>query len=187
MIRFVLPAGLLGLALLAACGGGGSAPSAPMQTLPQSLAARPDSAAMAPAPAATSTPLIVYVGFRPSLKTTQYGTVADYTKLSKAKAATEVIYTVVGKSLVFENNDTTNHTASGLGSKSFPASFDNTSGINRVGSEINSSLTWATGTLSPHEKSQVFTVGPVGTYYFGCYFHYHVTPNMRDVIISQAS
>jgi plastocyanin len=50
---------------------------------------------------------------------------------------------------------------------------------------INGGLTWASGSLNPGQKSKPFTVGPKGTYYFGCYYHYHVTPSMRDVIVSQ--
>ncbi len=129
-----------------------------------------------------SAPLTVYVGFKHAAITSpKYGKIAFY---APTTGKTAPIMVKVGSSVVFLNDDTTRHTASGLGTTGFPKSFDNKSGIQAVGTTINAGLTWASGSLNPGQKSKVFTVPKAGTYYFGCYYHDHVTPAMRDVIVA---
>jgi plastocyanin len=168
---------------LSACGGGTSggagAVSNSIPDASQDRAAGSDAFADSLGPDA---PKIIYVGFgHAALKSSKYGPVAFY---APTTGKTAVISVKANSKVEFENDDTTRHTASGLGDSGFPASFDNTSGINQVGKTINSSKTWDTGSLAPNEKSIAFTVGPKGVYYFGCYYHYHVTPAMRNVIVS---
>jgi plastocyanin len=104
----------------------------------------------------------------------------------------QVITAMHGTQAQFINDDPsqTPHTASGLGTGPFPASFDNVNGFNKQsGTTIDGSLTWSSGSLSFGQKSQVFTVGPPGHYYFGCNYHYTVPPtqnnqSMGDVLVS---
>ncbi|MBD5656379.1 MAG: hypothetical protein IAI50_14535 [Candidatus Eremiobacteraeota bacterium] len=182
MNRFVLPVGAaLATLLLAACGGGGgSVGSAPAQAVSDSVAAFPRSSAESVSFAATKT---VYVGFaHTKIVDPKYGELAFY---APTTGAAKAIYANVGTPIVFLNDDTTKHTASGLGASGFPKEFDNTSETKQVGTMIANNKTWASGSLNPGQSSPAFKLGPVGTYYFGCYYHYHVTPSMRNVIISQ--
>jgi plastocyanin len=183
---FLTPIGAVAIGLLAGCGGGGSAANSagstgnPIPNAFLSNSQQPDAVAEALVGDAAKT---LYVGFgHKALAKSKFGPVAYYAPTAGASA---VIYVKSGSKVSFYNDDSTRHTASGLGNGGFPASFDNTSGVNPFGKVINSALTWSTGSLNPHQTSAIFTVGAKGTYYFGCYFHYRVDPSMRDVIVSQ--
>jgi hypothetical protein len=95
-----------------------------------------------------------------------------------------------GSQVVFQHDDNDPpHTASGLGSSGFPATFNNSSGTTRNGTTIDGSTTWSTGTLSGAAMSQVFTIGPPGVYYFGRAYHYAGVPSstnqsMGDVLVA---
>lgn len=138
-----------------------------------------------PTPTATAQPQVVHIGFNHTGTTDPtFGAINFYTGASGASAPAAVVTVMHGSSLLFTNDDTaTNHTASGLGS-SFPASFDNTGGTTQTGSTIDGGTTWSTGTLRGGSSSVVFTVGPPGNYFFGCFYHYN-DAEMRDVIVSQ--
>lgn len=119
-----------------------------------------------------------------------YGAIYYYAPLVAGTA--QIITVRSGSEVVFLNDDPLTgiqHTASGLGTGGFPATFTNTSGFTKAGASINGSLTWSTGTLNQRQRSQVFTVGPPGVYYFGCAFHFAGMPtsnfsSMADVIVS---
>jgi plastocyanin len=133
---------------------------------------------------------MIHIGFELAEKTDPtYGPVYFYSTLLNNSA--QVIRVKAGSHIVFVNDDpsSTPHTASGFGMSGFPNAFDNSSGFNRAGSTINGSLTWSTGSLLPGQRSQVFTVGPPGVYYFGCGYHYSTKPtttngSMGDVLVS---
>ena len=143
-----------------------------------------------PTPMQTAAPQVIHVGFELAEHTdVQFGPVYFYSTMLNNMAS--VVHVQHGSKVVFVNDDPdeTPHTASGLGSNGFPAMFDNSSGFTRHGSTIDGSTSWSTGTLDPGQMSQVFTVGAVGTYYFGCAFHYAGIPSMNnasmgDVIVS---
>jgi plastocyanin len=112
-----------------------------------------------------------------------FGRVAYYTLQAGANSA-QIIRVNAGSQIVFVNDDATNpHTASGLGTSGFPATFTNTSGTTQSGSTIDGSTSWSTGTLNPGQRSQVFTIPAPGMYFFGCAFHY-TSNTMRDVVIA---
>ncbi|MBV8638553.1 MAG: hypothetical protein JO322_10735 [Candidatus Eremiobacteraeota bacterium] len=135
-------------------------------------------------------PLTIHVGFDHGEHTDRtFGPVYFYSPLVSGTA--QVIRVRTGSKVVFVNDDTSGipHTASGFGPTSFPAQFDNKSGMRRAGTTINSSLTWSTGTLLHGQRSQTFTIGARGHYFFGCAFHYTTRPtavngSMGDVIVS---
>ena len=133
-----------------------------------------------PTPVPSAQPQVVYLNFSFARANSTYGTLAFYAPIASATAA-EPITAVAGSHLLFINSDTSPHTASGLGSAGFPASFTNANGPAASGSTVDASA-WSTGTLSPGGTSTPFTLGPPGTYYFGCYYHYSLP--MQDVIVS---
>ena len=117
----------------------------------------------------------------------KYGYIDFYTNAAHA----QVIQATHGQTVQFIQDDSPAnfHTASGLGTGGFPSSFNNSSGLNQSGSVIDGGTTWSTGGLQQGQKSQVFTVGPVGVYYFGCAVHYsgkpsQANPSMGDVLVS---
>ena len=184
-IRQVLPVMAASVFALAGCGGH-STPGMPSGVLPTT----PDGVVDATSLDLTVTPLVIHVGFdHPEHTDATLGPVYFY---SPSKTGTaQVIRVRHGSKLMFLNDDTSGapHTASGFGPTAFPSHFDNTSGMRRSGATINSTLTWSTGTLLHGAKSQVFTVGAVGHYFFGCAFHYTTKPtktnmSMGDVIVS---
>ncbi len=175
-------------------GGASSSPSAspvPTQS-PTQPPSSPPSQSPSPTPSPAATPLVVHIGFQFNEFTDpKYGPVWYYSSNPSASQA-QVINVKSGSQVVFENDDKfgLQHTGSGLGTGPFPQQFDNSSGKSRNGSVIDGSLTWSTGTLNPGQRSQAFTIGPPGTYYFGCNFHYTTPPtqnngSMGDVLVSQ--
>lgn len=203
-------AALLGFTV-AGCGGGASSPTpiaspttapggggSPSPTPTSSATAQPTQSpspaptnSPSPTPSPAATPLVVHIGFQYNEFTDPtYGPVWYYSSIAGASQA-DVINVASGSQVVFENDSSPSspHTASGLGTGPFPPSFDNTSGLKKNGTVIDGSLTWSTGLLTSGQRSQVFTVGPPGTYYFGCGIHYTVPPtktnqSMGDVLVS---
>jgi plastocyanin len=199
------------IATLAACGGGGGGtvtppsnnpgPTAPPTTSPSPSATATPSPTPTPKPTASPTasptatpspaaPQLIHVGFDLAEHTdATFGPVYFYSTVLNGMA--QVIRVTHGSKVVFVNDDPsgTPHTASGFGSGGFPSSFNNSSGFTQNGTTIDGSTTWSTGTLNRGQMSQVFTVGPAGTYYFGCNFHYTTAPtasnsSMGDVLVS---
>jgi len=165
----------------------GGATATPTASAAPTATATPTAAPTATATAtATATPTaqpqVIHVGFNHTATTDPtFGAIAFY---SPATGAAAIVTVMHGSQIVFTNDGSgAPHTGSGLGSGGFPASFTNTSGTTQTGSTIDNSLTWSTGTLSEGGSSQVFTVGPPGDYYFGCFFHYS-SESMRDVLVS---
>jgi plastocyanin len=114
-----------------------------------------------------------------------FGDVSFYSTGTSSTSPANVVTIVHGSQITFTNDGSgVPHTASGLGTGGFPASFDNTGGTTQTGTTIDGSLTWSTGTLQPGATSIAFTVGPPADYYFGCFYHYN-SNQMRDVIVSQ--
>lgn len=205
-----LPGAAVFAAILCACGGGGGGSPAPVPSGNPAPSSSPTSspttgptatptvsptnnptstptAPPTPTPTPAATPLLIHIGFQYGEFTDpKYGAVYFYTAHSHA----EVIQATHGQTAQFLNDDMfgTMHTASGLGT-SFPKNFDNQNGKAQAGSVLDGGTTWSTGSLNPGTKSQVFTIGPPGTYYFGCAYHYSVPPNpnnssMGDVLVS---
>ncbi len=165
------------------CGGGGGstapAPGAPVQSLSRSV----NLDAQAESNGDAVKPILIHMGFKHTAETSpKYGPIAFY---APNAGITKVITEKAGALVAFLNDDTTRHTASGLGSSGFPASFDNTGGLTPTGNTIDGGTTWSSGSVNPNATSKSFTVGPKGVYYFGCYYHYRVSPSMRDVLISK--
>jgi plastocyanin len=161
--------------------------TAPPTTAPTSPPTAPPTAPPTPVPTVvptTAAATTVHVGFElDDITDPTFGQVAYYA-LSLGTSA-QIIRVPVGAQITFVNDDPRNtpHTASGLGTSGFPASFTNTSGTNQSGTSIDGGLTWSTGTLTPGARSQTFTISAPGTYYFGCAFHY-ASDSMRDVIVA---
>ena len=134
-------------------------------------------------PTPTAQPQVVHVGFTHTATTDPtYGPIAFYAPNGGSAA---IITVKAGSQLVFTNDGGgPPHTASGLGSSGFPGHFDNTNGAVAFGSTVDGGTTWSSGNLNSGQTSSVFTVGPAGSYYFGCAYHYD-TNGMRDVIVSQ--
>jgi plastocyanin len=129
---------------------------------------------------------MVHIGFgHATTSDPPFGDVSYYTGSSTANAPASIVTVAAGSKIVFESDSgQPPHTASGLGSSGFPTTFDNSGGTTATGSTIDGGTTWSTGTLQTGTMSSVFTVGPAGDYYFGCYYHY-VSSAMRDVIVSK--
>ncbi len=113
-----------------------------------------------------------------------YGEIAYYAPLKSDPHAVPLSFKA-GSKIVFLNDDSfgVKHTASGLGTTDFPPIFTNTAGFARSGNVIDGGRGWSTGSLLAGRLSQVFTLGPPATYYFGCAYHYEKN-GMRDVIVS---
>jgi plastocyanin len=185
-------------ALLAGCYGSTSNRIASAPTSPPSFPSSPTPTPIptptvkptGPTPTPTAQPQVVHIGFELAEHTDPtYGAIYFYSP-TLGKLA-NIVTVKAGSGLVFLNDGTpaTQHTASGLGTSGFPATFDNSSGFTQSGTAVDGSLTWSTGTLNPGSMSQVFTVGKPGAYYFGCAYHYFTTPtpsngSMGDVIVS---
>ncbi len=173
---------------LVACGGGGSSNDGTAGvpgTSSLSVAARPE-AAQQPAVLTgdTANPVTVYIGFKlAEVAKSGYGSIAFYGPASTGGSG--LIYVSRGSKVQFYNADTTRHTASGFGEVAFPKSYDNTSAVAPAGTEIRNDEFWSTGSLNPRQLSNVFTVAANKVYFFGCYFHYGGTPQMRDAIVSR--
>jgi len=183
--RSLLVAAVAGSSILAGCGGGGGTAATANSVPLVSSMTRSAEVGTVGSSVSFDAPKIIYVGFtHAALPKSKYGPVAFY---APTNGPTKLITVKAGAKVAFLNDDTSRHTASGLGSTGFPKSFDNTSGITRNGTAINSGLTWSTGALNPGVTSQTFTVGPAGVYFFGCYYHYSISPAMRDVIVSQST
>ncbi len=185
-----VPVILLGATLaLTACGGGGTASNGGVENVPGAMplsgAARAETLAQPTILTGdTANPVTVYIGFKlAAIAKSGYGSIAYYGPGSTGSSG--LIYVSRGSKVQFYNADTTRHTASGLGEVAFPQSYDNTSAVAQAGTEIRNDEFWSTGELNPRQLSTVFTVAANKVYFFGCYFHYGGSPQMRDAIVSK--
>jgi plastocyanin len=116
----------------------------------------------------------------------RYGVVLGYFK-GKTSTTSQVISLPMGRNVKFQNHDTTlPHTMSFLGnatknSAPWPSTFTGSGTKAPAGTAIGTT-NWSTGTLSPGQKSALYTTGLPGFYMMGCAFHY-VLHGMRTVVI----
>jgi plastocyanin len=116
----------------------------------------------------------------------KYGRVIGYFRNFKSLTS-QVVVVPSGTKVVFKNVDASlPHTAAFLGdatnnSAPWPAHFNGGTSQSPAGAALNSSQ-FTTGTLTPGNKSLVYTTGAPGFYMFGCQFHYD-PDGMRTVII----
>jgi plastocyanin len=107
---------------------------------------------------------------------TQYGVVSGYSP--------NPLVVTHGAVIQFENDDPFGHTASFVGTTGFPAAGPPIAAETQHGTDIDQPG-WSTGELVGGAISRPFTVSTPGTYYYGCFHHYSLTPPMRGVIIVQ--
>ena len=87
-----------------------------------------------------------------------------------------------GATIQFHNEDSFDHTASGINAASFPGGNPLPLSAQTPSGTDVSQPGWSSGLLSPGAFSRAFGTSQVGTYLFGCQIHY---PAMRGVIIVQ--
>jgi len=87
-----------------------------------------------------------------------------------------------GSIVQFVNDDNFVHTATFVGTTSFPPGPLPLSSTSPSGSDL-ATPGWSSGDLQAGAFSQGFTASTSGTYYYGCYHHYG-SP-MRGVIVVQ--
>jgi plastocyanin len=93
-----------------------------------------------------------------------------------------IVVVAEGTILQFHNEDSFNHTASGINAASFPSGNPiPSSAQQRSGTDV-SQTGWSSGVLLPNAFSQPLATSKTGTYLFGCFYHY---PLMRGVVIVQ--
>jgi plastocyanin len=104
----------------------------------------------------------------------QFGTVGGFSPV--------LVIVAHGTPIQFHNEDSFNHTASGINAASFPGGNPIPfSAQKQSGSDV-SQVGWSSGLLTANAFSTLFGTSRVGTYLFGCQIHY---PLMRGVIIVQ--
>ena len=93
-----------------------------------------------------------------------------------------IITVAMGTMIQFHNDDNFNHTASDLGTAGFPVTDPlTTTAETQSGTDI-SQPGWSTGVLPGNAFSKPLGTSKIGTYFYGCFFHY---PHMQGVIIVQ--
>jgi plastocyanin len=93
-----------------------------------------------------------------------------------------VIVVAQGTTIQFHNEDSFNHTASDITGASFPPGNPISSIAQKPHGTDISQAGWSSGVLFPNAFSQPLSTNKVGTFLFGCFYHY---PLMRGVIIVQ--
>ena len=87
-----------------------------------------------------------------------------------------------GTMIQFHNEDSFNHTATGIPGAAFPGGNPiPSSALSPSGSDV-SQASWSSGVLTGGSFSQSFSTSATGQYLFGCFYHY---PTMRGVVIVQ--
>ena len=87
-----------------------------------------------------------------------------------------------GTTIQFHNEDSFNHTATGIPGEAFPGGDPiPSSALSPSGSDV-SQAGWSSGALTGGSFSQSFSTSAAGQYLFGCFYHY---PTMRGVVIVQ--
>jgi plastocyanin len=93
-----------------------------------------------------------------------------------------IIVVATGTVLQFHNEDSFDHTASSVGGSVFPSGNPIKGSAQGASGTDVSQTGWSSGVLQPNAYSQPLGTSKIGTYLFGCLFHY---PLMRGVIIVQ--
>jgi plastocyanin len=93
-----------------------------------------------------------------------------------------VIDVASGTVLQFHNEDSFPHTASAIGTSGFPTGNPLTITAEMKSGTDVSQAGWSSGVLLANSFSQPLSTSHVGTFYFGCFYHY---PLMRGVIVVQ--
>lgn len=93
-----------------------------------------------------------------------------------------IIVVAHGTTVQFHNEDSFNHTASGIAASAFPSGNPiQSTALSQSGTDV-SQAGWSSGALEPNAFSQPLQTSQTGTFLFGCFYHY---PIMRGVIIVQ--
>jgi plastocyanin len=183
-MKYALGAFSLAALLLAGCGGQSAAP------MPAAPAQPGGTMNLAVNDAGVDVTTVKQVGIRltgeMSFTDPRYGVVLGYFK-GKVSTTSQVITLPMGTNVRFFSVESfLPHTMSFLGnatshSAPWPSTFTG-SGTKSVAGTAIGTTNWSTGTLTPGQKSLVYTTGLPGFYMFGCAFHY-LTHGMRTVII----
>jgi plastocyanin len=87
-----------------------------------------------------------------------------------------------GTTIQFHNEDSFNHTATGIPGAAFPGGNPiPSSALSPSGTDV-SQAGWSSGALTGSSFSQIFSTSATGQFLFGCFYHY---PTMRGVVIVQ--
>jgi len=93
-----------------------------------------------------------------------------------------IVVVAHGTTIQFHNEDSFNHTATGIPGAAFPGGNPIPgSALNPSGTDV-SKAGWSSGVLTGGSFSQSFSTSAAGQYLFGCFYHY---PTMRGVVIVQ--
>jgi len=93
-----------------------------------------------------------------------------------------IVVVAHGTTIQFHNEDSFNHTATGIPGAAFPGGNPiPSSALNPSGADV-SKTGWSSGLLTGGSFSQSFSTSAAGQYLFGCFYHY---PTMRGVVIVQ--
>jgi plastocyanin len=93
-----------------------------------------------------------------------------------------IVVVAHGTKIQFHNEDSFNHTATGIPGTGFPGGNPiPSSALNPSGTDV-SQTGWSSGLLTGGSFSQSFSTSATGQYLFGCFYHY---PTMRGVVIVQ--
>lgn len=104
----------------------------------------------------------------------QFGTVGGFNPA--------IVVVAHGTTIQFHNEDSFNHTATRISGPPFPPGNPiPNSALTLSGTDV-SQLSWSSGALLPNAYSQALGTSKVGTFFFGCFYHY---PIMRGVVIVQ--
>jgi plastocyanin len=115
------------------------------------------------------------------LNLTQNGPVS--TQFGTAGGTKPPVLTVnVGDTIIFTNTDSFAHMSSSFAGRKFPAANPiPTSAFAQRGKTLSGG--WSSAQLQPGSSSQVILADKVGTYLYGCFFHY--TAPMRASIVAR--
>lgn len=103
-----------------------------------------------------------------------YGTVGGYNPT--------IVIVAHGTPVQFHNEDNFLNTVTSIGTPTFPpATPFNGSALSMSGTDV-AQANWSSGSMTGGAFSQALNTAALGTYLFGCYYHY---PVMRGVIIVQ--
>jgi len=93
-----------------------------------------------------------------------------------------IVVVAHGTTVQFHNEDSFTHTASMVNGPPFPPGNPiPNSALTQSGADV-SQARWSSGALVANAYSQQLQTSTIGSYFFGCFYHY---PIMRGVIIVQ--
>ncbi len=118
--------------------------------------------------------------FTVSLSLTRYSAVGHTPAGDVVGVSPAVLHVHVGDRVVFKNDDTRAHTATGLSGATFVDDPMWTDASLRASTTIGDAP-WSTGEIHPGAASQALTAKSPGTYLYGCFFDY--SAGMRGEIV----